>query len=261
MRSYKSIGFALFFFVPLHTMAWGLLGHRVTGEIAEKYLTTTAKKEIQKLLGNESLAMASNWADFIKSDSTYNYIGPWHYIDLSTGMNAAQLRNYLKTDTVPDVYTKVNLIISQLRIKSLSKTKKIFYLKLLIHFIGDMHQPMHASHAEDNGGNNIRLTWFSTPTNLHRVWDENLIEFQQLSYTEMAAAVNYATAAQVKQWQKQPISDWVIESYDLAEQLYKEVQPNDKLSYPYNYSHLAMLNRQLLKGGVRLAGLLNQIFG
>ena len=113
----------------------------------------------------------------------------------------------------------------------------------------------------DKGGNNLKLLWFNTPTNLHRVWDENLIEFQQLSYTEHTAAINHATPAQIKQWQKQPVSDWIFESYRISGQLYKEVRADDKLSYAYNYNHVAILNRQLLKGGIRLAGLLNQIFG
>ncbi len=242
-------------------MAWGVQGHRITGEIAEKYLTPKAKKEIQKLLGNESVAMACNWADFIKSDSSYNYIATWHYINLPSGMTSAQFTDYLKKDTDTDLYTKVNFIVSQLKTKSLPKTKKIFYLKLLIHFIGDAHQPLHTAHAEDKGGNNIKLLWFNNPVNFHRVWDENLIEFQQLSYTEHAVAINHATATQIKQWQKQPFSEWLYESYRICENLYKEIHPNDKLSYQYNYNHVGILNEQLLKGGIRLAGLLNQLFG
>jgi hypothetical protein len=261
MRSLRSLFSAMLFLLPFQSMAWGVLGHRITGGIAEKYLTPKAKTEIQKLLGNESIAMASNWGDFIKSDSSYNYISSWHYINLPGGMSPVQLNSYLKNDSGTDLYTKINFIISELKIKTLPKAKKILYLKLLIHFAGDIHQPMHTAHPEDKGGNNIRLFWFNSPTNLHRIWDENLVEFQQLSYTEYISSINFATASQIKQWQKQPVSEWIVESYRISEQLYKEIRPDDKLSYSYNYNHVSTLNAQLLKGGIRLAGLLNQLFG
>ena len=148
MRLVKYIPVFFLFFLPLHSMAWGVLGHRVTGEIADKYLNAKAKKEISSLLGDESVAMASNWGDFIKSDSSYNYISAWHYINLPPDMSKMQFDDYLKKDTASDVYTKVNFLVAQLKIKTLPKAKKIFCLKLLIHFIGDIHQPMHTAHAE-----------------------------------------------------------------------------------------------------------------
>jgi hypothetical protein len=113
---------------------------------------------------------------------------------------------------------------------------------------------------EDRGGNNIKLYWFNAPTNLHRVWDEHLVEFQQLSYTEHIATINFVTAAQKQKWQHQNLDQWIWESYQVAEKLYTEVKAEDKLSYPYNYYHMNIMNQQLLKGGVRLAGLLNEIF-
>lgn len=257
----RSLIFAsLLFILPFSSRAWGTLGHRITGQIAETYLTPSAKRAIRQLLGHESLAMASNWADFIRSDSSYNFLSSWHYINMPAGLSPAGFHDFLTNDTSTDLYTRLNFVVSQLRIRSLDKAKKTFYLKLLIHLAGDAHQPMHASHAEDNGGNKFRVQWFGAPTNMHRLWDEDLINFQQLSYTEYAQAINYPAPAQIKQWQQQPIGDWIHESYDLAEAFYAEVKPDDKLGYPYNFHHLAILNERLLKGGIRLAGLLNSIF-
>lgn len=247
--------------VPFHSMAWGLLGHRVIGGIAELHLSPKAKTEIKKLLGNESIAIASNWADFIKSDRAYDYFSTWHYINLPTGMTETQFSQYLKNDTSEDLYTKLKFLTRELKNKKLSKEKQVFYLKLLIHLAGDVHQPMHTGRPQDRGGNNIKLYWFNTPTNLHRVWDEHLIEFQQLSYTEHVAAINFTTPAQKQKWQRQSLNEWIYESYQVAEKLYTEVKPEDKLSYPYNYYHMNIMNQQLLKGGIRLAGLLNEIFG
>ena len=127
-------------------------------------------------------------------------------------------------------------------------------LKLLIHFAGDIHQPFHVGHREDLGGNKIKVTWFNAQTNLHAVWDDQLINFQQLSYTEYTKAINHTTAKQRLAWQKQPISEWITESYQIAEKLYSEIADSDpKLSYRYNYDHIRLLNEQLVKAGVRLA--------
>ncbi|MBI3233025.1 MAG: S1/P1 Nuclease, partial [Bacteroidetes bacterium] len=79
----------LFLYLPFCSMAWGVLGHRIVGQIADTYLTKTAKKEIFKILGNESVAMASNWPDFIKSDPAYSYLNNWHYINFKGGLSEA----------------------------------------------------------------------------------------------------------------------------------------------------------------------------
>ncbi|WP_211217458.1 S1/P1 nuclease [Segetibacter koreensis] len=243
-------------------MAWGMLGHRIVGEIASTYLTPKARKEIQQILGTESIAMASNWADFIKSDTTYKYLNSWHYIDFDSAINYTRMQSYLKSDTATDAYTKLNFLIRKLKNKKLSQNEKLMYLRLLIHIAGDVHQPLHSARTGDAGGNEIKVSWFGQPSNLHRVWDEQLIEFQRLSYTEYAAAINHASVKQRLTWQKQSISNWLFDSYRISEQLRKELQqPEQKLSFQYNFRHIETLNEQLLKGGVHLAGLLNQIFG
>jgi hypothetical protein len=242
-------------------MAWGQNGHRIVGEIAESYLTPKAKAAIQKILGTESMAMASTWADFIKSDTSYRYLNAWHYADYEKNLNYEALQNTLKTDTTTDAFTKINFLVAELKKKNLSQEKKLMYLRLLIHIVGDVHQPMHVSPEGDQGGNDIKVTWFGQSSNLHRVWDEQLIEDQKLSYTEYSNWINHTTAGQRKKWQGQPMSEWFYESYKLSEQLHDEIkEQNPKLSYVYIYKHLSTLNEQLLKGGVRLAGLLNQIF-
>ena len=240
---------------------WSQIGHRVVGEVAESYLSCRAKKNIRKILGNESIAISSNWADFIKSDSTMNYLDPWHYINVKSGLNYTEFSNYLQQDTIVDAFTKLNFLIKELKNKQTPLDKKQMYLRLVIHIVGDIHQPMHVGRKEDLGGNRINVLWFNEPTNLHAVWDEKLITFQRLSYTEYTTSINYTDKKLRKQWQQQPMSEWLFESYQIADKLYAGItQPNQKLSYRYNYDHIDTLNLQLLKGGVRLAGVLNEIF-
>ncbi|HEY4326002.1 MAG TPA: S1/P1 nuclease [Mucilaginibacter sp.] len=257
----KFILAVVIFYIPLQSMAWGTEGHRVAGQIAYSYLTPQARKAIQQILGDESVALASNWADFIKSDPAYSYLSPWHYIDFDKVYTYPEMKEYLDNDAKVDAYTKLNMLISELKKKNLSKESKLLYLRMLIHIVEDVHQPMHAAHADDKGGNDFKLNWFNNPTNLHSVWDSQLIEFQQLSYTEYATAINHTTEQQRAEWQKAPISQWLFESNQIAEKLYTEIKPGDTLNYKYNFTHIDIVNEQLLKAGVRLAGVLNSIFG
>lgn len=250
------------FCLPYSVMAWGMQGHRIVAQIADTYLTPKAKMEIKKILGDRTLAIESNWPDFIKSDTSYNYLSTWHYADLEPNWTEAQVNNYFKADTAVDAYTKLNFLIKELKNKNLPKEKQLMYLRLLVHIIGDVHQPMHVSHSEDLGGNKIKVTWFNEPSNLHRVWDESLINYQQLSYTEYANVINHPTAAQKSAWAKTPMVTWFYESYCISEKLYAEItKPDQKLSYRYNFDHIDTVNEQLLKGGIRLAEVLNTIFG
>lgn len=248
--------------LPFQSMAWGMLGHRIVGEIADSYLSKKAKKEIYKILGTESIAMTGNWADFVKSDPAYNYLYNWHFINFSSGLTQQQFQSYLDTDTATDAYTKINFMVAELKKKDLPQDKKILYLRMLIHIVGDIHQPLHVGRLEDRGGNNIKVLWFRDSANLHQVWDDKLISLQQLSYSEYAAAINHTTKQQVTEWQNESLGTWFYQSYQLAQKIYGDIKtPNQVLDYKYNYNYLGTLNEQLLKGGVHLAGLLNDIFG
>jgi S1/P1 Nuclease len=254
------IGVAVMY-APLQSMAWGTTGHRVCGQIAESYLTPKARAAVHAILGNQSIAIASNWADYIKSDPAYSYLSSWHYVDLNKAYTYPELVVFLKQDTNVDAYTKLNYLVAELKKKNLSKKDQLLDLRMLIHIAEDVHQPMHVAHADDKGGNDFKVSWFNKPTNLHSIWDSELIDYQQLSYTEYATAINHTTPAEVKKWQSAPISEWLFESNQISEKLYTDIKPGDNLSYKYNFNHIDTLNEQLLKAGVRLAGVLNKIFG
>ncbi len=262
MKAFRNITACLvLFFTPLLSMAWGMNGHRISGQIAENYLTPKAKAAVRAILG-ESVAMASNWADFIKSDSTYSYLYDWHFVDFDRPYAYPEMVEFLAHDNHTDAYTRTNFLIAELKKKNLPKDKKLLYVRVLIHLVEDIHQPFHTGHTQDKGGNSIKLTWFGESTNLHSIWDSKLIDYQQLSYTEYVAAIDNTTAAKRATWQKDPLTKWIFESHEIAEKAYAEVQGKDiKSAYVYNFNHIAELNQRLLMGGIRLAGVLNQLFG
>ena len=254
-----ALGVALLY-APMQTMAWGTNGHRISGQIAEDHLTPKAKAAVRAILG-ESVAMASNWADFIKSDPKYNYLYNWHFVDFDRKMAYPEMVEFLEHDKSANAYTELRELIADIQKKDVSKENKLLYLRMIIHITEDIHQPMHTAHASDKGGNDFKVNWFSKPTNLHSIWDTELINFQELSYTEYAAAIDKPTKEEIKEWQADPLSKWIFESNQLAEAFYNEIKPGDTLGYQYNFSHLEILNQRLLKGSIRLAGILNGIFG
>ena len=123
----KLLVIGLFFYLPQSAMAWGVLGHRIVGQIADSYLNRQAQKEIFKILGTESIAIASNWPDFIKSDPAFAYLSPWHYINLKPGLDEAAVKAYLDTDTATDAYTKINFLVAQLKNREMI-TKSRYYI-------------------------------------------------------------------------------------------------------------------------------------
>lgn len=262
LKRYKKLilGIAIIY-VPLQSMAWGTKGHRVAGEIADSYLNAKARVAIKTILGNESIAIASNWADLVRSDPNYSYLNNWHYIDLDKAYTYSELQEYLNHDTRVDAYTKLNFLIRELKKKNLSAENKLLYLRMLIHIVEDIHQPLHVGHAKDKGGNDIQLTWYNTPTNLHSVWDSQLIDFQRLNYIKYATAINHTTTAERTKWQKTPINQWLFESNQMANKIYSEVKSGNTLNAnKYSADNIGIVNQQLLKAGVRLAGILNQLF-
>ena len=131
---------------------------------------------------------------------------------------------------------------------------------MLVHFIGDLHQPLHIGRAEDKGGNDIQVRWFNQGTNLHRVWDENMIEEWNMSYIELAENAEQLSKAQISAIQSGSVLDWMRDTRKLTKPVYESVEVGEKLRYRYSYDHFPTVMKQLQKGGLRLAKLLNDIF-
>ncbi|MBX2932506.1 MAG: S1/P1 nuclease [Chitinophagaceae bacterium] len=258
----KTLLVLLAFIIPLSGFSWGITGHRVVAEIAQNHLTKRAKKELKKLLGKETLAEWANWPDFIKSDTTntWKHTSQWHYVNMPGGLNKEDYINTLKNLQGENLYTEITTLKNQIANSSLTIEQRKTALIFLIHLIGDLHQPLHVGREEDLGGNKIKVTWFDEPSNIHKVWDESLVDYQQYSYTEYAAILNKASKEQIKYWQNTSLENWFYESYEIANKIYAQTPAGSKLKYRYNYIFVDDLNNQLLKGGLRLAKILNEVF-
>ena len=234
-------------------LGWGKTGHRIVGKVAETYLTKNAKTQIKKLMGHHDLSRMSNWADEIKSDPNWDIANDWHWCTIPDGES-------YKTDKYSGkAVEKVNEFISVLKNKKSKKENKQIALKFLVHLIGDLHQPMHVGNGKDRGGNDIQLKWFNTPTNLHRIWDSDLINLQELSYSEYSDYLLLnEDRGKIRKWQGDDVLTYIHESRDLRNQCYDFSAEN--LKWEYFYKHKELLEKRLLQGGVRLSGELNRIF-
>lgn len=255
----RTILFSITLFITQQAFSWGLLGHRIIGEIAEQHLSKKAKKELRKLIGKETLAWWSNWPDFIRSDSTWSFASSWHYVNIPGHLEKEKFMEELKKIPVKSLYTQIPAMMAEVKDKSLPLEKRKNALTFLIHFIGDVHQPLHIGRAEDFGGNKIVVYWFDKKTNLHTVWDSMLMDFQQYSYTEYAKLLDIAGEEEIKRWQSSSLEEWFYESYKLADMIYDATPNESKLGYRYNYQFQKIMEQQLLKGGIRLAAILNQV--
>ncbi|OUR91179.1 S1/P1 Nuclease [Flavobacteriales bacterium 34_180_T64] len=235
---------------------WGSKGHRVVGEIAQSYLKPSTKRKINQLLNRQSLAFTSTYADEIKSDKRYSEFYTWHYINMPFEDTYESSVKNPKGDLVTGIEFCKNIITD----KNASDDDRAFYLKLLIHLVGDLHQPMHIGMEADRGGNDIKLQWHYKDTNLHKVWDSEMINKYGMSYSELVKNVDYLTKKEVSRIQEGSIIDWVNETQSLTKQVYNSAKAGDNLRYRYSYKYFGTVRSQLQIAGIRLAKVLNDIF-
>jgi hypothetical protein len=253
---FKKIIIAALLINSVQLMAWGPTGHRAIGKVAENHLSKKASTKIKSILGDESLAIVSIWMDEERSNPAYNHTHDWHWVTIPDGMN------YHECDKNPngDIIMQIERITTELKAGGLSKEDEVIRIKMLVHLIGDIHMPLHAGREGDKGGNAIKVQWFGNSSNLHRVWDSDIIDNKQLSYTELASAIDHPTKSQLAQWQSEDILQWASESIALRDQVYN-LPENGQLGYVYSYNNWAAVQLRLLQAGVRLAGVLNAIYG
>lgn len=237
--------------------AWGKIGHRVTGEIAEAYLSPEARQAIDELMGPESLAEASTWPDFMRASPEEFWkleAGPYHYVTVPQGVTYADIG----APEVGDAVTALAKFSAILKDETAPQADRQLALRFIVHIVGDLHNPLHAGNGTDRGGNDFLVVFFDEVSNLHKVWDEDIINREQLSYTEWASwALPKITPELVADWWSNDPTVWIGESTALRDTVYPETRD---LKWDYVFEHRETLRTQLNKGGVRIAAYLNTIF-
>jgi hypothetical protein len=234
--------------------AWGRTGHRVIAAIADVNVSGFTRAHIREILGTESLDEAATWPDDMRSDPDpfwQKTASPWHYVTIAG-------KEYDVAPPEGDAITALRRFTAMLRDPSTSLKDRQLALRFIVHLVGDLHQPLHAGNGTDKGANDVKVTFAGKPTNLHSVWDSELVDEQQLSFSEYAERLQRRTTPEqvVAWWDADPL-DWVRESAAIRDTIY----PKDpKLGWSYSYQMHPIVDRRLQQGGVRLAAYLDWVF-
>jgi hypothetical protein len=229
--------------------------------MAEARLNSRALAAVHDLLGpGVGLADVANWADEHRNSNS----GAWHYVDVPISESRYDSRFCPSKGCV---VTKIKDFKRVLQNPKANRNEKQQALKYLIHFIADLHQPMHVADNDDRGGNNTQVRFFNRGTNLHRLWDSQLIEYESENEQGWLRDINsLATPQNVSQWSKGTAEDWATESLQIAKEAYRSqdtkmvMKSGTKLGDDYCRFALPIIQTQLAKAGIRIALMLNEIF-
>ena len=278
----------LFVLVSKPCFSFGAKGHQAIAQIAQQHLNPDAKTAVLALLEGETITAVSTWPDRMCSSKnnpvfwSYDYAANWHFVNI-----AANKKNYQsssknskgdayvallafidilqdKAISSPPIQEGLNVYFENLHSPEISHRQKQLALKFLIHLVADLHQPLHVGYLEDRGGNNIKVKWFNKSTNLHSVWDSRLIEAKALSSRQLSkqleAQINAMPVSQLAAVMSQAPEQWLEEALDLRTEIY-DIAPYQAHSTQAYIQHFTpVIERQLIKAGLRLAYLLNSLF-
>lgn len=272
--------------------AWGPEGHALVADIAQAHLDGRAKSEVARLLARDDdgaktrLDEISSWADAIRSQRRKS--GPWHYVDIplhAAGFDAQRDcrrgRSRRHRDETNCVVAKLPQFVAILRDRSRPDADRLEALKWVVHLTADIHQPLHDADDGDGGGNARVLYYNGNRTNLHALWDMNIIEThyhwrlgwnfsfdhdavrakaaeldRQITPTQRAA---WAWPKGVAQIDAASVA-WANDGHALARQAYARLPADFPPGWDRAYQDWAwpVVREQVQKAGVRLAAILNQ---
>lgn len=247
---------------PPPAQAWGPMGHRLVARLADSGLTPQARREIERLLANEaepSLAGIANWADTLREQDPDlgRRSAAWHYVNFDDGQCRydahVQCRN---GDCVIEAIQAQAAILAD---RARPDAERLQALKFVVHFVGDIHQPLHAGLARDRGGNTVQLQFEGRGSNLHRVWDSGMLGTRNLRESDYLAHLLSlrSQADKTPHAQAADAAAWAGESCAIvnAPGFYPA---STTLQASYVQQYLPVADQALLRAGTRLAGVLNE---
>ena len=252
----RPLGSLVLVVYSLPGFAWGPEGHRLVARMAQEMLTPEAAARVDSTLApGESIASLASWADEVRK--TRKETEPWHFIDIpidSGGLNMQ--RDCLAAGCV---LSKISDFRRQWRDPHLSPAARREALLFLVHFVGDMHQPLHCANNQDRGGNDVTVKFAGASMNLHHLWDSALLD-RMSSENQLFVSLSQAITPDEKaDWARGSVEDWAGESFGLARTVvYGDLPPARRIDETYERIADPVIERQIEKAAVRLAVVLNQ---
>lgn len=242
---------AIITLVTTNTYAWGKRGHELVAEVAFTHLDAKTKENVLKYLDGMSIELAANWMDNMRSNKQYDYLKPFHYVNFEKGTPASEISG----DNIINILNKTYKDLDN--IKDLSNDEIRTRLFYLFHLIGDLHQPLHVGYGDDKGGNKVQISFFGRGSNLHAMWDSDIIEYKGLTLAEVLQANTYSQNELLAVQQINTLQ-WANDSRKYLKNAY--ALSDAKINDFYIDTNYLIIKQQILKAGLRLAAVLEQYF-
>lgn len=237
-------------------LGWGRDGHRIVAEIASRHLTAKAREELNNLLKDERLPDVSTWADDVRNEAAYRWSAPLHYVNIpkdAEGYDAT--RDCPKGECVVEAVRKYRDVLADGKAAAADRVEA---LKFLVHFVGDLHQPLHAGYAADRGGNDITVEFLGESMNLHALWDTGLLGRTGKMWTHYAEELHQRiTDENRKAWSSTDPGVWATESFRLAVSHAYALPEDRRIGEAYYVRNRPVIEDRLSAAGVRLALMIN----
>lgn len=238
--------------------AWGAKGHDIVARVAENNVSKRTLRKVEAVLGGHSMVYVANWMDNASHTEEYAYTKTWHYVNVEP--EEGSYYNSTK-EAKGDVVVAIDGIVTNLKSGELTPEQERAQLMMLIHLVGDMHCPMHAGHKSDRGGNGTKVKYFGSQKKLHTVWDSDIIESaHRWSHSEWQEQIDRVGKKEKRKMQQGRPVDWIEECVTLAADVYARSTTGENLSYDYVAYYAPVVEEQLLKAGLRLAYILEDIY-
>jgi hypothetical protein len=255
--------------LPRAGEAWGGEGHRIVCEIAWKRMGPAARELVATLLrgtDEEWFARTCTWADEVRS-TTHRHTAAYHYVNVPAGVPGIDMERDCGDPERRCVVWAVRHYARVLEDAGRPIEERREALKFVAHFVGDLHQPLHAARPEDLGGNRVPVAFFgdrgpeARPFNLHGIWDSAILRHGGVSWPASVDALDERiTPLDVQRWQDLDVLGWANESYRIADAFaYPALPPDGVVATAYFLPALAFSEVRLQQAGVRLAHLLDVV--
>ncbi len=236
---------------PLKALSWGEKGHSMVAEVAFENLDSNTKKIVMDYLNGMTIEEAANWMDKIKSDHSYDYMKPLHYVNFDQGEE-------VKNNCCDNIISALTTTINELKnYKSMSKEEVKIKLCYLFHLMGDLHQPLHVGYGTDKGGNTYQVQYRGKGTNLHGLFDYGIIEKNDISLNQCLNAKKYSKLDLQEIRKGNPLS-WAKESRSFLTEIYNT--NGHTIESEYEVRNEEVIKEQIFKAGLRLAEVLKETF-
>ncbi len=247
----------IFSTVPL--LAWGPEGHGLVARLAWMQLTPAAKARVTEILGpGQTIVSVASWADEVRP--ARRETANWHFVDIPiTAQHLDMARDCPNGDCI---VARIEDLRRTIQSPATPPEQRREALMFLIHFIGDLHQPLHCADNNDRGGNTVRVVFFEREMNLHALWDSGLID-RMPPADQLFAELSVDTARSAGRWRQGTVVQWADDSHEVAQRIVYGLLPKvpDGAPVPLGESYEQqadpVVKEQLAKAGVRLAAVLN----